>query len=371
MSLQQLLTASARVEPTESDYQRLAQIADNITDWGDLPAQAEEQSLAPLLYTHLQTAGATMPRHIKRELLALYLRHQHAHRVHTEALHDILTAFESAGIQALILKGAALSFLIYPQANLRPKRDIDILVKSSEARPAQKLLQDLGFNAPLPDVGDTLPDKHLAAATRKTQGMSTSIEIHHNLFNIYYPVSMTITDLTAAPLPFVIDVADTQMSAYTLGYEDMLWHLCQHVAYHANVWEPIRLVWVADIIGFAERFVTQIDWQRISYQYPLVLNTLSLLHFITPLSSILRHHAPLKIGECPAGIGTEFQGWPRSSLAHQRDKGYGRVLYDTFFPSEWWLRLHYGLDSAQPLFWYRWMRHPIHIFGRLRQYAAG
>ena len=40
-----------------------------------------------------------------------------------------------------------------------------------------------------------------------------------------------------------------------------------------------------------------------------------------------------------------------------------RILQDTFFPSGWWLRLHYGLDSAQPLFWYRWFRHPLYILG--------
>jgi len=39
------------------------------------------------------------------------------------------------------------------------------------------------------------------------------------------------------------------------------------------------------------------------------------------------------------------------------------MLTDTFVPSEWWLRLHYGLNSAQPLFWYRWFKHPLYILG--------
>ncbi|MDM8518441.1 nucleotidyltransferase family protein [Anaerolineales bacterium HSG6] len=367
--MQTLLTQTARL--TDVDPQLFADALARITDWGELSKQAEAQSLAPLLYHHLQRQQSELknqqieiPRSVKRELSALYLRHKHAHQVHTETLSEILAAYRTVNIETIVLKGAALAFLVYPTPNLRPKRDIDLLVKPEDAIPAQKILRELGFKAPLPRGAD-LPDKHLDAATRKQKGMVSSIEIHHNLFNVYHPVSMTFADFTSAPLPFAVD---EQTTAYSLGYEDMLWHLCQHVAYHANVWEPIRLIWVADIIGFAERFSAQIDWGKMANQYPLVLNMLSLFHFITPLSDNLRRLAPVKIGQCPAGIGEEFRGWPRSSLDHQQTKGYQQILIDTFFPSEWWLRLHYGLNSAESLIWYRGVRHPIHILARIRQF---
>ena len=171
---------------------------------------------------------------------------------------------------------------------------------------------------------------------------------------------MTLEQLTGPPLPFAL----TGVTAYTLGYEDMLWHLCQHVAYHASIWEPIRLVWVADLVGFAETFVTETDWERVARQYRPVLKMLSLFHYVNALSDTLQQQASIKIGRRPQGLGQEFEGWPRRrSRAQLRRKGYKRVLQDTFFPSEWWLRLHYGLDSAQPLFWYRWFRHPLYILG--------
>jgi len=361
--VQNLLNSCACAELAETDYRQVAHIANQIINWNGLPTQAEEQGLAPLLYVHLRQAGVTIPQPVKRELQALYLRHQHANRVRLQLLQEIVTMFQSANIQALVLKGAALSLLVYPQPGLRPMRDLDILVKKSAARKAQSLLADLGFSAPLPPE-NSLPDKHLETASQQRDGLTMSVEIHHNLFNAYYPVSLDIEGLTSEPLPFELNGT----TAYTLGYEDMLWHLCQHVAYHANVWEPIRLIWVADIVGFAERFASQIDWPRIKRQYPLVLNTLSLFHFITPLSDNLLRQSPIKIGHPPQGMGEEFQGWPRSSLANQRAKGYGRILYDTFFPSEWWLRLHYGLDSDQTLWQYRWFHHPFHIMGRLNQF---
>ena len=360
--MQTVLTLTARL--TDVDQQPFTDALAKITDWSILSKQAESQSLAPLLYHHIQRHNIEIPRPAKRELSALYLRHKHAHQVHAETLHEILAAYHEANIETIVLKGAALAFLIYPTPNLRPKRDIDLLVKPDNAVPAQKILRDLGFNAPLP-TGAELPDKHLDAATRKQRGMISSIEIHHNLFNVYHPVSMAFADLTSAPLPFAVD---EETIAYTLGYEDMLWHLCQHVAYHANVWEPIRLIWVTDIIGFSERFAAQIDWAKVADKYPLVLKMLSLFHFITPLSDQLRRLAPLKIGHRPDGIGEEFRGWPRTSLRHQHAKGYQQILTDTFLPSEWWLRLHYGLDSAESLAWYRGIRHPFHILARIRQF---
>jgi hypothetical protein len=87
---------------------------------------------------------------------------------------------------------------------------------------------------------------------------------------------------------------------------------------------------------------------------------------MTPLSDNLQRQAPLKIGRAPRGVGVEFQGWPRYSLPRQRAKSYRLILHDSLFPSEWWLRLYYGVGTARPLFWHRWLWHPLHLldFGR-------
>jgi len=157
------------------------------------------------------------------------------------------------------------------------------------------------------------------------------------------------------------------VTAYALDYEEMLWHICQHMIQGANVFSGTRLIWVADIVSFAEKFIAKINWEKVKKQYPLILNVLSLVHFMTPLSASLQAQASLKIGHEPQGIGVDFQGWPRSSLSAQRHKGYWRILQDSFFPSEWWLRLHYGLESESSLFWYRWVRHPLDILGWIKQ----
>ena len=361
----QLFAYCARAECDPTHYNQLAQKAAELTEWTDVPIQAEAHGLAPLLYVHSRAAGVQLPLAVKQQLQGLYLRHRWANQVRTSVLRKILTAYNAAGIESLVLKGAALAHLIYPQPGLRPMRDLDILVRESEAVQAQCLLADLGFHAPLPNNETFTSGHHLDIATLHAEGFCISVEVHHRLFRRNYPGPTGMESLTVTPLSFLLD--GEGLTAYTLGYEDMLWHLCQHMIQDVSVFASTRLIWIADIVTFAEYFVTEIDWKKVKKQYPLVFNVLSLLHFMTPLSGKLLNQAHLSVGHAPKGIGADFQGWPRSSLVSQREKGYWRILRDTFLPSAWWLRSHYGLGSAQPLLWYRWIRHPLDILGWIKQ----
>lgn len=326
----------------------------------NLPILAENHGLAPLLYTHLRESEEPLPPQVKRELQALTLRHRQASRVRGRVLAEILSRFQAAGIQTLVLKGAALAHLLYPEPGLRPMRDIDLLVRREEAYLAQSLLAELGFDAPLPR-GERLPNKHLQAATLKTEGLSISVEIHHNLFSADFWASLEIDTLRRPPLPFNLN----GLTAYTLGYEEMLWHLCCHAGQIIS--QSVRLIWVVDVVGFAEHFMAEINWDLIRRDYPLVLSTLTQFHFLTPLSERLQRAAGLDIGRPPQGVGLDFQGWPRYPLAQQRHKSRRQIITDSFWPSEWWLGLYYGLRHKPALLWYRWVGHPLRIMGWIGQ----
>ena len=376
-----LLALCARAECSATHYARLARKAAKLTTWKGVPAQAEAQGMAPLLYVHLKAAGVQLPQATKRELQGLYLRHRQLNRVRMRVLRDVLAAFDAAGIRALVLKGAALAHLVYPEPGLRPMSDLDLLVPESELRRAQSLLVKLGFDAPLPS-GPTPPHRHLAAATLQTEGLSVQVEVHYKLFSDYFDhvlsharslltpwrlareddrAATALNGLTTAPQSFAL----ADLTAYSLGYEDTLGHVCWHLASHVNAWESGRLIWVADVVSLAERFASEIDWERVRRCYPSVLDTLSLLHFMTPLSDKLLSRANVKIGRAPKGIGQVYGGWPQARRESWRERGYGRVLHDTLFPSEWWLRLRYELGSARPLFWHRWVRHPLYVVGHV------
>jgi hypothetical protein len=358
-----LLALCARAQGHPTQYQHLQEQAAKLTNWNTLPAEAENHGLTPLVYTHLQAAGIPIPNPIKEQLQTRAMQHSHANQVRARALADVLAAFQAARIEALVLKGAALAHWVYPKPGLRPMRDVDVLVSRSQARQAQALLAEMGFNAPLP--GGDLPAKHLPNAQRKAEGLPVSIEIHHNLYSNGTPAT-ELEALRQRAIPLTIE----GVTAYTLSHEEMLEHIYRHMRI---IFNPLRLIWIADMVSLAERFVAEIDWPRVNLH---VRNALALCHWLTPLSEELLKTASLNIDRPPQGIGHEFQGWPRYSLAAQRHKGYWGILRDSFFPTDWWLRFYYGLPSApstklriDPAWWWgRVIRHPVHILGWVVHY---
>lgn len=368
MSSARLLPLVARLHSDSLHQEALLNVVAPIqpAEWPALLRQLEQHGLGPLAYKHLQAAQIPLPPDIKHNLQGIYLRHRQANRVRAGELADLLTRFAQADIPALVLKGSALAQIAYPDSGLRPMGDMDILVPPNKAVQAQRLLLAQGFQAPYPK-DNRLPDKHFVAAVRQREGLSVQVELHHNLFNQAHRHSRTYADLAPHALPVELP----GYRAHTLGHSDMLFHLCNHILYHTHVWLPTRLIWVVDIVAFAEKFRQEIDWLALRQQHPFILRMLSVLHAITPLSPQLRQHLKLNIGPQPDTLDLDFHGWPDTSLKAQHSKGYLGILSDTFRPPELWLRLHYGLSSTTPLFWTHVFRHPLHIFGWVADYLWG
>ncbi len=71
-----LIALCARAECDADRYRQIAQVAEQLTEWNVVPAEAEAHGMAPLLYRHLVTAGATLSPPVKRELQSLFVRHR-------------------------------------------------------------------------------------------------------------------------------------------------------------------------------------------------------------------------------------------------------------------------------------------------------
>jgi hypothetical protein len=159
------------------------------------------------------------------------------------------------------------------------------------------------------------------------------------------------------------------VEAFTLGYEDMLWHIYRHACGPPLLLTRLRLVHMADIVSLVEKFAEQIDWDKLKRQYPQVYNVLPSLHFLTPWSAETLNKLPFEIPAEPGDVGLEFQGWPRSSLVGRHQEVRWEVLKDTLFPPEWWLRLFYGVGGKSSWLWNRWVRHPLHVLEWMGHYA--
>ncbi len=356
-SVERVLASCARVGVDAFSFGRAATYLRGIDDWNRLVLAAEAHGLAPLLHAHVDASSIALPSDARRVLRGLYLRYRQSAHVRMRVLERILEAFEEAGVDTLVLKGGALAYLIYLEPALRPMGDVDFLVKSDQLPVAQTTLARAGF-ASISQSDGRFPDKHVVAVG-SSEGLTIKVELHHSLFSRPSSDSPSPGGLFRSRRVFRVG----DRTAFTLGNEAMLWHLCRHVVFHADVFTRLRLIWVADVVGFAEHVAKEIDWESIRIDRPIVLDVLSLLDLVTPLSDNLRRLAGLPSQTRPRGTWGDFAGWPRQSIGDSRRAGKSltEIVYDTFLPPDWWLRLHHGLGTTQPLWLHRWVKHPLEM----------
>ena len=335
--------------------------ASQITAWETLPTLAEQHGMAPLLYFHLKKLPDSIPVPILRSLRAQALRDRLFNQVRSRQVAAIAASFEQAGVTLVFVKGAALAHNLYPEPGLRPMSDLDVLVRRADINAAREIFQSLGFQS---GGWPHNPEKsrHLPAFHRVIDGLPIGIELHYALLQDSNGRPwFEMQDITTPPVSFAVN---PQTSALTLPNEEMLFHLCQHTFFNNNGFDPLRLMWVADIVNFANRFTHEIDWSKIRRLYPSVLHALAILHTLSPLSPLVISQAGLQPADTIGGTGIDFQGWPVLPVPGWKSRGYLRIFWDTFFPSPWWLRLHYGMPGSagdHSFLWYYWARHCVNL----------
>ncbi|MGE0703962.1 MAG: nucleotidyltransferase family protein [Vicinamibacterales bacterium] len=328
---QSLFALCARPTIPETLTSDLLSRAAAVVDWQAALNRAEQHGVGPLLYRHLRAASAPLPPGVQPQLQAVYIRHRRANDVRLRMLVEILDAFDAAGVQSRVLKGPALMFLVYGEPALRPISDLDILVPGPDAERAQQLLRTIGFVAPTEAL---VHRHHLPAATRSVEGVSIQIEIHRDALARDHSASITLGTLHEAPLVF--DVQGRRAS--TLGVHEMLWQVCEHLV--GSLPRPLRLIWIADVVGLAETFCDRLDWNRVEREVPIVLNVLGLAHGLTPLPEAVLRNIPERYLREQARGGAHALSW--SPHGGVRAEGRLQHALRTFNPPAWWLDLRYG-----------------------------
>jgi len=255
----------------------LARRAAAIGDWDAVLTMAEQHALNPLLYTHLRAAQVSLAPLVSHRLQGLYVRHRRSNRIYLQALSEIIGALSRCGIDARVLKGPALMNLVYADPALRPVSDLDLLVPPQRAIDAQQVLAALGYSATERQRPASLRvHHHLPPVTRSIDGLLVHVEIHHDALTRDDSCSLKLDETREAPVTFELD----GYRVSTLGPHEMLWHLCEHLV--GPLPRPLRLISLADVIGWSAAFDGTLDWTRVRNRYPIVLNVLALAHQTHP-----------------------------------------------------------------------------------------
>jgi len=138
------------------------------------------------------------------------------------------------------MKGAALSYLIYPDPNLRACCDIDVLIDPKKIAVADTVLRSLGYKRTEIDVFEF-------TYARAESGVETLIDLHWKLSNL--PILSGIFDFEEI-YGRSIPISALSPWARALGAVDSLINACIHMAQH-RTWD--RLIWLADVYLLLDR----------------------------------------------------------------------------------------------------------------------
>lgn len=192
-------------------------------------AACEEHAIAPLLYARVPLPE--LREHATRAAVTEPLR--------LADLREVLAALREANVEALILKGTALAYDLYPSPELRPRADVDLLV-SDFARSAE-VLPRLGFDA-FATSGDELALRQQSFARADRFDLVHVYDVHREIANpAPFAELLTWPELRARAIALPRIAPD----ALGLSHADALLLACVHrVAHHHD---SDRLVWLYDI----------------------------------------------------------------------------------------------------------------------------
>lgn len=216
---------------------------------------AESVHLVPLLYRNLSRLGAP-PAEIKR--YASVYRHSWAkNRLAFQAGARAIERLAAAGIDTLVLKGAAASILYYRDDGVRAMEDVDVLVPPARLADTLAVLTAAGWevapdNGPRALTAPWLTIRH-SAGFRDAQGRS---------FDLHWYVSADVR-LEGADDAFWAAAVPIQLVGVTtraLCATDHLYHVMAHAAWSSDP----HIRWAADAMAvLSGPGSARVDWARL------------------------------------------------------------------------------------------------------------
>ena len=250
-----MLLCCARKGMDKAITQKVKEVLNSGLDWTYIIETAQQHGIAPLLYYNLsEIADKRVPGKVVEYLRKLYNGNVARNILVYDALSKVLKAFEHAGIDVIVLKGAALAETIYRDIGLRPFSDVDILVRESDLQSAKKQLSELGYRLD-EEVSPEKYNEEFGCDLYYT-GKVNILEIHWDILRKTKSDRYTrveIEKIWERAVPAKIAGVDTLM----MSPEDMLLHFCVHLPKHRYN----RLIWLCDVLEIIEQ--TDIDWDYV------------------------------------------------------------------------------------------------------------
>ena len=187
---------------------------------------------------------------------------------HNAGLGELLGGFAEAGVAAVLLKGTALAYDLYPRPATRARGDSDVLVAVADLSTARAVLERLGYRRQ--SIGEGIADDLALQEVWSLMcgaGTSHHIDLHWQMLNAPALAGLLDhDDCIADPLP----LPRLAPSAQAMNRPLTLLHTCIHRAMHltspyivggVTYYGGDRLIWARDIDLLAGA-LSEAEWRR-------------------------------------------------------------------------------------------------------------
>lgn len=215
--------------------------------------------LLGLLYRNLLRLGAGPSDPLLPRLKGIYRHFWTRNQLVLGRKGELLRALKDRGIPCLLLKGAALTLLVYRDFGVRPMDDFDIMVPRDHVHAAMDILENLGWNSEVHQPRD-LPLSIHACSFRDAQ--NSRVDLHWRLCHLPATAEFDRT-LWQHALPVTLQDVATAAPSLT----DQFLHTCAHGPQFKDI-SPVR--WLPDAFFLLRQAGDTLDWHRIAANAPSV-----------------------------------------------------------------------------------------------------
>ena len=236
----------------------------SLDEWSRLLTFLRAHWIIPLLYRVIGSLPTecrppeTITNELRQDFLVSVVRSLHMER----QLGEIITAFSEQSVRALVLRGPALAFSLYPDPAMRPSGDLDLLVMPEQVIQARGILESLGYRC-LAKRFETARDffREECFIHQEKPGNKFPVDLHwvHWELHPFFKGSkkVEIEDLFLRAWK----VETPTLVFETLHPVDYLIHSAIHlVMIHKN---EMRLSWIYDTALLARHLQVPDDWERL------------------------------------------------------------------------------------------------------------
>jgi hypothetical protein len=259
-----LLLACVRPAATSEPLDAVVDLArDPRLEWTPTIDLAHWHGIAPRLARSLEVNDVTraLPRAFGDDLQSGYLATMARNLAFRRELGRIVDELQRHQIEVMVLKGAALVPLVYPDPGVRPMDDLDLLVHRDDLERAEKIIIGTGYRASGTAPATAHDDEahhHLPSLVRFDG--TVTIELHHKLGSSGSPPDFDVSGVWARGLPF--DAGD--MACLRPSDEDLLAHVCLHfLVDRVRLFSRRALRQICDIAATIDARSDTLDWERL------------------------------------------------------------------------------------------------------------